>query len=189
MGAVTPGQAAFIARNMALAPDGGGPDWLASLEHLWDGMIPESQDAEEAGAQAAIDAATEGTLRACGYTLADVGRFLEAEAAAQEPQPAPEAIEARKALAADVHELIDEYCPDIPMCPKCERRKGELLDLADDYAAAAAPATGDAEDNVRLRAQVDGLRARLRAVRQLAELGAASGIIDSRALLGLLEAS
>lgn len=40
-------------------------------------------------AQAVVDAATEGSLRACGYTLADVGRFLEAEAA-QPPQPAPE---------------------------------------------------------------------------------------------------
>jgi hypothetical protein len=54
----TPGRAGFIARNMALAPNGGGPDWLASLEHLWDGMIPEGRDAEEAGAQAAIDAST-----------------------------------------------------------------------------------------------------------------------------------
>ena len=50
------GRAAFIGRNMALAPDGGGPDWLASLGHLWDGMVPEGRDAEEAGAQAAIRA-------------------------------------------------------------------------------------------------------------------------------------
>lgn len=45
-----------------------------------------------AAAQAANDAATEGALRACGYTLADIARFLEAEAVrpADDVKPAPE---------------------------------------------------------------------------------------------------
>jgi DNA-binding transcriptional MerR regulator len=43
----------------------------------------------KAAAQAAIDAATEGTIRALGFTLADIGRFIEAEVAAPKPQTTP----------------------------------------------------------------------------------------------------
>lgn len=107
-----------------------------------------------------------------------------AAVAAQEPHAAPEA---RTALAADVHELIDGYCPDIPMCPKCERRKGELLDLADDYAATGGPDSALADDNTSLRKERDGLRAHLQAVRRLMADAAANGVIDSRAILAQLD--
>ena len=55
----------------------------------YDDLDPMDAGFLEDAAQAVIDAATEGSLRACGYTLADVARFLEAEAAAPEQPPAP----------------------------------------------------------------------------------------------------
>jgi hypothetical protein len=96
------GRAAFIARNMALAPDGGGPDWLASLEHLWDGMVPEGRDAEEAGAQAAIraggwdalaadiEALTPGDgITVASTILAQVCRAVTARLTGSKPQGSP----------------------------------------------------------------------------------------------------
>jgi hypothetical protein len=66
-----------ITASMAAVPPEGQ---LATVRGLWADV-----------AQAAVDAATEGALRACGYTLADVGRFLEAEAAAPAaPESAPD---------------------------------------------------------------------------------------------------
>lgn len=108
---------------------------------------------------------------------------------AQAAQPAPAVIEARTALAADVHELIDGYCPDIPMCPKCQRQERELMDLADDYAATAAPDSPLAADNASLRKERDLLRGQVQAVRRHMEDAAATGMIDSRAILDQLEES
>lgn len=75
-----------ITASMAAVPPEGQ---FATVRGLWADV-----------AQAAVDAATEGSLRACGYTLADIARFLEAEAAEQEPQPAPE--NARKEFVAEI---------------------------------------------------------------------------------------
>ena len=53
----TPGQVSWTARNMALAGPGDQPgDVLAELDGAWDCLDPEEREAEEAGAQAAIDA-------------------------------------------------------------------------------------------------------------------------------------
>jgi hypothetical protein len=76
--AATPAQAAahafvtgcvkrgITASQAAVPPEG----QLSTVRGLWADV-----------AQAVVDAATEGALRACGYTLADIGRFLEAETA------------------------------------------------------------------------------------------------------------
>jgi hypothetical protein len=116
----------------------------------------------------------------------DTAQVGHAAIAAQEPHAAPEA---RAALAADLHELIDGYCPDIPMCPKCARGMGELLDLADDYAATGGPDSALAGDNAKLQKERDGLRAQMQAVRRLMADAAANGVIDSRAIVDLLAAA
>ena len=88
----TPGQAAREAFGEL------GADWYPGTP--WNRLHEDLRAQWEAAAQAAVDAATEGSLRACGYTLADVGRFLEAEAAAQEPHAALPAAELEAAAAA-----------------------------------------------------------------------------------------
>jgi hypothetical protein len=78
--AATPGQAAYEAFTAVR--------YASSLTTAWTSPVI-AHKAWEAAAQAAIDAAAEGSLRACGYTLADIGRFLEAEAAAATPALPP----------------------------------------------------------------------------------------------------
>lgn len=52
----TPGQVSWTARNMALAGPGEQPgDVLAELGHVWDHLYPDQREAEEIGAQAALD--------------------------------------------------------------------------------------------------------------------------------------
>jgi hypothetical protein len=97
--AATPGQAAYESRQRSLLSRHGlePGDPIPALCG-WDRLTANERADEETGAQGAIDAATEGSLRACGYTLADVGRFLEAEAAA------PAGPQAARG-AADVNDL------------------------------------------------------------------------------------
>jgi hypothetical protein len=85
-----------ITASMAAVPPEGQ---LATVRGLWADV-----------AQAVVDAATEGSLAACGYTLADVGRFLEAEAAA--PAALQAAPGTAQRLASAIYSLADELDPD-----------------------------------------------------------------------------
>jgi hypothetical protein len=73
------------------------------LTEPWDALNPHERECWNRVAQAAADAATEGSLRACGYTLADIARFLEAEVAAQEPHAAPGSDAGAKLAAIRAH--------------------------------------------------------------------------------------
>jgi hypothetical protein len=117
--AATPGQAGYEAHCAVVGLTGDG--------YAWRKIDQPARDRWERIAQAVIDSATEGALRACGYTLADVGRFLEAEAAAQQPQPAPGS-RSLEDMLADPREQSD--------------LRSELLASISEYAAAPPASAG-----------------------------------------------
>lgn len=95
---------------------------------------------------------------------------------------------ARGALEAAIREHLDGDCPDVPLRLKCESRAEILMDLADDYAATGGLDSTLADDYAKLRKERDGLRGQLQAVGRLMADAAANGIIDSGAIVALLDA-
>ena len=78
----TPGQAAYVTRNLALKGNPDDPNDHAQVAGLWNYWLsPEERAAEEAGAQAAVDAFLAGDSVSAGS--------IREALAAREPQAAP----------------------------------------------------------------------------------------------------
>jgi hypothetical protein len=91
--APTPAQAAYEEWAGAHTLNG-GQDWQD-----WDEVDADGREIWDGIAQAVLDASVEGTLRALGFTLDDVARFI----AAQEPNAAPEPDAGAKLTAIRTH--------------------------------------------------------------------------------------